>query len=189
MTLGNNSEGAYVKNSMMNLLGGTMNITGSNSTGIIGINSNIENTTAINANILAGSFENKGLLVKVDDGGTYTIRNKAAINITGANSLGIYGSTLDSSGNILGALNIINENNINMGSASGLDNMIMGIYGTKNVNISNTSGNINGGSYTVGIYSAGGTAVNNSNINLGNASVGMYMSGGTGTVDTTGRIR
>ena len=182
MTLGNNSEGAYVKNSMMNLLGGTMNITGSNSTGIIGINSNIENTTAINANILAGSFENKGLLVKVDDGGTYTIRNKAAINITGANSLGIYGSTLDSSGNILGALNIINENNINMGSASDINNMLMGIYGTQNVNISNTTGNITGGSYTAGIYSAGGTVTHDSSISLGDASVGIYMSGGTGTV-------
>ncbi|WP_435308767.1 autotransporter domain-containing protein [Sebaldella termitidis] len=183
MTLGNNSEGAYVKNSMMNLLGGTMNITGSNSTGIIGINSNIENTTAINADISAGSFENKGLLVKVDDGGTYTIRNKAAINIAGANSLGIYGSTLDSSGNILGALNIINENNINMGSASDINNMLMGIYGTQNVNISNTTGNITGGSYTAGIYSAGGTVKHDSSISLGDASVGIYMSGGTGTVN------
>ncbi|MCP1223577.1 autotransporter domain-containing protein [Sebaldella sp. S0638] len=188
MTLKNNSDGVYVKNSTLNVLGGTMNITGSNSTGIISVNSNIENTTTINADITAGSVENKGILAKADNGGTYTIRNKASINIAGANSLGIYGSALDSGGSILGTINIINENNIKMGSASGLNNMLMGIYGTKNVNIFNTSGNINGGNYTAGIYSAGGTAENNSNINLGNASVGMYMSGGTGTVGTGGKI-
>ena len=188
MTLGNNSEGVYIKNGTMNLLGGTINITGSNSTGIIGVNSNIENTTAINADISAGSYENKGLLVKADDGGTYIIKNKAAINITGANSLGIYGSTLDSSGNVLGLLNIINENNINMGSASDINNMLMGIYGTQNVNIHNAMGNITGGRYTAGIYSAGGTVAHDSNINLGDASVGIYMSGGTGTVGNTAGI-
>lgn len=70
-----------------------------------------------------------------------------------------------------------------MGSASDINNMLMGIYGTQNVNISNTTGNITGGSYTAGIYSAGGTVTHDSNINLGDASVGIYMSGGTGTVN------
>jgi hypothetical protein len=183
MTLGNNSEGAYVKNGVLNTLGGTINIAGVNSTGIIGINSNIDNTTAINAAVSAGSYENKGLLVKVDDGGTYTLKNKAAINISGANSLGIYGSTLDSAGNILGTLDIINESTINMGSASDINNVLMGIYGTQGVNISNTTGNITGGNYTVGIYSAGGSVDHKSGITLGDASVGIYMSGGTGNID------
>ncbi|MCP1223576.1 autotransporter domain-containing protein [Sebaldella sp. S0638] len=184
LALGNDSEGVYVKNGILNNLGGVINIEGTNSTGIIGVNSNIENTTVINSGTLKESNSSKGILVKINDGETYTLTNKADINISGADSLGIYGSTIDENNKVSGTLNIINESNIKMDSVSDISDMITGIYGTKNVNIITSTGNISGGNYTVGIYSAGGNVIHNSEIALGDAAVGIYISEGTGTAET-----
>ena len=182
MELGNNSEGVYIKNGVLNLLGGVININGTDSTGIIGVNSNIENTTVINSGTLKESNNSKGLLMKITDGETYTLRNKADINISGADSLGIYGSAVDDEDKVSGTLNIINEGDIKMGSALNISDMLIGIYGTQNVNIVTATGNISGGNYTVGLYSTGGNVMHNSGINLGDASIGIYVSNGTGTI-------
>ena len=187
LILGNNATGIYLKNAdlepvtigMVNYtLGGAIEINGSNSAAIMGINSNIENTS----NITSSGSLNKGIVLKAENGGTYNLKNSNNISLLSDKSIGIYGTTLNSSGVPAGIISIDNSSTINLGSAGAIADASVGIYGTAGVNITN-NGTITGGINSVGLYSNGGTLNHNSVINLSHGSVGVYASGGTADIN------
>jgi hypothetical protein len=192
LILGNNSTGIYLKNAdlapvtvgMTNYtLGGAIEINGVNSAAIVGINSNIENTSNISTSV--GS--NKGIVLKTENAGTYNLKNSSNITLGGDKSIGMYGTTINSAGVPTGSINIDNSGTISVGNAAAITDASVGIYGSAGVNITN-NGIINGGINSVGIYSNGGALAHNSGINLSHGSVGIYASGGTATVNSGSSI-
>ena len=181
LILGSNATGIYLKNAdlepvtigMTNYtLGGAIEINGTNSAAIMGVNSNIENTS----NISSSASLNKGIVLKADDSNTYSLKNSSNISLLSDKSIGIYGTT--QTGNI----NIDNTGTINLGNTGSIADASVGIYGTAGVNITN-NGTITGGTNTVGLYSNGGTLINNTGITLSHGSVGVYASGGTADIN------
>ena len=58
-------------------LGGAIEINGTNSAAIMGVNSNIENTS----NISSSASLNKGIVLKADDSNTYSLKNSSNISL------------------------------------------------------------------------------------------------------------
>ncbi len=192
LSLGSNSIGLYLKdsdlkpvtlNSINYTLGGTINILGENSSGIVGVNSEINNTT----NITSNQKGNKGLVVKVENHGTYGVENNNTIELLGDNSIGIYTSALDNNGALSGNINVKNFGTIKLGDSQDINEASIGIFGTEGVSIEN-NGIITGGKNVVGIYSNKAQAVNNNSINLGDGSVGVYISSGTASINSGSNI-
>ena len=192
LIIGNSSTGIYLKNAdlepvtigMTNyVLGGTIEINGINSAAIMGINSNIENTS----NIISSVSLNKGIVLKTENANTYNLKNSNNITLGSDKSIGMYGTTLNSSGISTGMINIDNNGTINLGNAAAISDASVGIYGTAGVNITN-NGTITGGINSVGVYSNGGAVNHNYKINLSHGSVGVYASGGTADINTASSV-
>ncbi len=192
LSLGNNSIGLYLKDADLKpvtigavnyTLGGTIDILGENSLGIMGVNSEINNTT----NITSTQKGNKGIVSRVENLGTYGLENNNIIDLSGDSSIGIYASAIDSSGNLKGNMNVKNFGTINLGNAHSINDASIGIFGTEGVNIEN-SGTITGNINVVGIYSTKGHVIQNNSINLGDSSVGVYISGGTADINSGSNI-
>jgi hypothetical protein len=167
---------------------GSIELTGKNSVGIIAEDSDVTNNSLKSIkSIDSGSvgiysvLKTPSLLKKVVNNGT--------LDISGDKSIGIYGDTLNASGTSIGTTEIWNNDTIKMGSASTVNNAIIGIYGTEGVEINTAAGsNITGGNNVVGVYSNNGKIEHKGLIDVKDNSVGVYASGGTADIDSSSFI-
>ena len=187
LNVGDNAAGIYGFATNVSNVGNVI-VQGKNAVGLIGEDSNITNNAG---NVIATTSDGSvGIysLLKAPTASTNLVNN-GDLNISGDQSIGIFASTLDSTGASIGTTFVQNNNIITLGNASGINNATIGIFGTEGVDILNAVGSqISGGNNVVGIYSEKGTVKHDSAINLGDNSVGIYISAGNATIDSGASI-
>ena len=143
----------------------------------IGANSQaiyVKNGDTVN-NMAFGSIESAGQkAVGLFADTVNTVVNDGYINMTGANSMGIYTAGANST-------SITNNGAVIIGASSDPDNPSIGIYSSSS-SVINNNGSIASGENSVGIYSNNGTVNQNGALNVGTNGIGLYLSGGAANI-------
>ncbi|MCP1226046.1 autotransporter domain-containing protein [Sebaldella sp. S0638] len=167
-------NGIYVKNLGTVYTNNTkININGTSAKGLV-----LENTSADNTGILNVNSTGTGIFSQLTSSGNVTVKNNGIINVNSSLGTGIYASSENTGGILLGTTTVDNDGTITLGNSSDVNSdSQIGIFGTAGTKINNNSV-INGGSNVIGIYGTD-TITTNGSIVLGDGSAGVYLNGGS----------
>ena len=181
ISVGNSSVGIYAEGNGAYIVNnnGLINV-GEESTGLFLKDGNSISNMGI-SEIKSTSKKSVGIYSENSVLGTALITNDNKIDLSGDQSIGIYTT---------GENNITNNGMIKIGNSLSTTNPGLGIYADHlNSNINNTStGTINVGDNSIGIYNLNGNVINSGTITTGNEGTGIYSDGGTITLNAGSSI-
>ena len=167
--LGQGSTGLYLENTSPNFVSEAESITGTkdNARGIVAKNSNFTNNSKIS---LSGK-ESVGIYSNAD--ATKNVVNNGELTLSGKNTLGVF---------LRGGQTFENKANINIADSANSLEPTIGIYTAEGTsNIKHTSGTIEVGEKSIGIYSKTPSSVemNGGKIHVKDQGIGIYKEDGT----------
>ena len=170
--LGQNSTGLYLENTSPNFISTAESITGTkaNARGIIARNSNFTN----NSKISLSGIESVGIYSNADN--TKTVVNNGELTLSGKKTLGVF---------LRGGQSFENKANIKIADSADTKEPTIGIYTAEgNSNIKHSSGTIEVGEKSIGIYSKTNSNVemNAGKIYVKDQGIGIYKEAGKLTI-------
>ena len=178
-------NGIYIKNlGTAYINNAKINVDGASANGLVLENSSADNTAALNVNNTG-----TGIFSQLTSAGNSTVTNSGTINVNSVSGTGIYASSVNTGGMVLGITTVNNNGIITLGNSSNVNiDSQTGIFGTAGTIINNNS-LINGGNNVIGIYGTDSTVTSNGSIVLGDSSAGIYLNGGNLITGTNALIK
>jgi len=175
ITLGRNSNGIFLQNANFDSTGITEIVgTQDNAKGILGINSSLLNKTKIS---LSGD-NSIGIYSNADS--TKSVVNEGKLELSGKKTLGVF---------LKGSQSFENKADISIADSSDAQNPTIGVYTSNGTSpITLTSGNIEVGVKSIGVYSTTNSPVNMTGGNLHVKDEGMGIYKQDGSVSVAGNI-
>ncbi|ACZ10544.1 Uncharacterized protein with a C-terminal OMP (outer membrane protein) domain [Sebaldella termitidis] len=196
--LENVSVGLYGKNgARLKNTGGTITV-GDQSAGIM---TSGAGSTAVNTGIITVGSGSQGITLK--DGADIINDTGAGIFSSGINSVGIYADNVTAPIINNGTIQLLGDKSIGIftkgasvkainntglievGNSSSINDPSIGIFSENAGDVITNTNTIKSGINSIGIYSAGGTVIQNGVSDIGNTGVGIYSTNGTVNVGGT----
>ena len=167
--LGQGSTGLYLENTSPNFLSEAESITGTKdeARGIVAKNANFTN----NSKITLSGKESVGIYSNADN--TKVVLNNGELTLSGKKTLGVF---------LRGGQTFENKANINIADSANSQEPTIGIYTAEGTsNIKHTTGTIEVGEKSIGIYSktASSVEMNGGKIHVKDQGIGIYKEDGT----------
>ena len=167
--LGQGSTGLYLENTSPNFLSEAESITGTKdeARGIVAKNANLTN----NSKITLSGKESVGIYSNADN--TKVVLNNGELTLSGKKTLGVF---------LRGGQTFENKANINIADSANSQEPTIGIYTAEGTsNIKHTTGTIEVGEKSIGIYSktASSVEMNGGKIHVKDQGIGIYKEDGT----------